>query len=131
MFAPAVTAVDAGDLERAVRLFLEAVFKLPPGGFDSMPAELRQMWLEQGRTIPAAMAAPKPAIPCEDLGAIAYPTLILQGEETHAFYSLVAETMTGCLPGSERQLIGNANHGGPMLNGDAVNAAILDFLEQH
>src|SRR5262245_8564101 len=52
IFAPSAAASKAGDPVKATRLLLEAVFQLPPGGFDREPQAFRTMLDDNARTTP-------------------------------------------------------------------------------
>jgi pimeloyl-ACP methyl ester carboxylesterase len=96
-FGPAIKAVKAGQLEDAALRFIEAVFRMPEGAAASEPEPWPTYWRENGRTIPPFMAAhPGAAISCEQLGAIGVPTLVVQGENTHTRYSMMAENLSRC-----------------------------------
>lgn len=43
---------------------------------------------------------------------------------------MMAETMARCLPNAELLTLEGANHGGPMRNADAFQAALLNFLDK-
>jgi hypothetical protein len=45
-------SIRAGDPVRTMRLFLEGVYQLEPGGFDRLPDAAQRMFLDNARTAP-------------------------------------------------------------------------------
>lgn len=130
-YGPAHQALEAGDEEQAARLFIEAVFQRPPGGFAEEPEYMRTIWLDNARTLPLQVGITPPAISCDDLATLEQPTLILKGEDSELFYASVADTMAQCQPQAEVQVIPGVNHDGTYNAVEPFTAAILDFLDRH
>jgi pimeloyl-ACP methyl ester carboxylesterase len=107
--APAVAANKAGDSIQAVRLFMEGVWQLEPGGFDRLPQASRTMLLDNARTAPLMLGAPPPPpITCEALQTLNRPTLVTRGEKGNAYHRLVSEGVGKCVPGA-RQVVFSAS----------------------
>jgi hypothetical protein len=105
MFGPSVAAAKAGDLIKAAKLLQEAAYRLPPGGFGSLPDAWQKLLLDNARVVPLLLAAPPPpAITCDMLKDFTRPTLVMRGEKTLPFYALISEAITKCVPG------GSAGH---------------------
>ena len=84
IYGPSVAAAKSGDTRRATELFMEAVFRLPPGGFDGEPEAWQKIWLDSARTTPLQVAAPPPpAITCNRLKATKSPMLVMRGANTY------------------------------------------------
>jgi pimeloyl-ACP methyl ester carboxylesterase len=99
--APIRTAVKAGDAAQATKLAFEWVNNQGAGGFDTQPEAVRQMFLDNARTLPLFLSAPPPpAISCATLGSVKAPTLVIAGERTQRYYALISEVVVRCLPGS-------------------------------
>jgi pimeloyl-ACP methyl ester carboxylesterase len=128
IFGPAAAAVKTGDAVQAVRLLYEAIYQLPPGGFDSLPQSTQAGVLENARTRPLAFAAPRPNITCDDLKGFARPTLVMWGEKTQAHFALTSEAVANCVPRAQRAIMKNVNHNGPVRDPDAFSATVLEFL---
>ena len=127
----ALTAAKAGDLVKAAKLLQEAVFQLPPGGFDSLPRDWQTTLLDNARTVPLLLAAPPPpAITCNVLKVFTRPTLVMRGEKTQAFYALTSEAITKCVPGAHQVILQNVNHDGPCRDPAAFTAASFEFLSR-
>lgn len=128
---PAVGAAKSGDTGLAAKLFLEAVFELPRGGFDTDPVVFRDVILDNARTVPLGLVAAPPPISCGKLNAIKTPTLVTRGEKSMPFFALLSEEMVRCVPGSKLVVIPNSNHDSPQRNPAAFNEAVLSFLAKH
>ncbi|KRR09853.1 alpha/beta fold hydrolase [Bradyrhizobium valentinum] len=132
MLAPVIAAAKAGDAVQAAKLLQEAVFQLPPGEFDRFPQDRQTRVLDNARTLPLVFAAPPPpVITCDMLKSFARPTLVMRGEKTQAFYTLIAEAIGKCVPGAQLVVLPNVNHDGPVRDPAAFSAAVLDFLSKH
>ena len=125
----AVTASKAGDQTQAVRLFADWVND-QPGTFDALPSALRNVLLENARTLPAHFAAPpSPAITCSQLAQLKMPVTIAMGQQSRPFFTILAETTHRCIPGSRLIVIPNARHWEPVQNPSAFNAVLLAHLD--
>jgi pimeloyl-ACP methyl ester carboxylesterase len=129
--APIVAAVKAGDSAQAVKLFFDWVNNQGAGAFDKQPESLRQLILDNARTVPLFLSAPQPpAISCTTLGSVKAPTLVVGGEQSRRFYSLITEVVVRCIPGSRLVIIPMATHPLSHQNPAAFNEALLQFLAQ-
>lgn len=132
MAGPSVAAAKAGDFTTAAKLLQEAVYRLPRGGFDSLPADWQTLLLDNIRVVPLLFAAPPPpAITCDMLNDFTRPTLVMRGEKTLALYVLISEAITKCVPGAQQVILPNVNHDGPVRDPSAFTAAVFDFLARH
>ena len=90
------------------------------------------MILDNAKTVPLLIAAPAtPAVSCATLGGVKVPTLVVGGEQTQRYYSLINEVVVRCLPGSRLVSIPQATHWMSIQNPAAFNEALLRFLSQH
>jgi pimeloyl-ACP methyl ester carboxylesterase len=125
-------AVKAGDAIQATKLFFEWVNNQGAGAFDQQPEAVRQIILDNARTVPLLLAAPAPpAVSCATLGGVKVPTLVIGGEQTPRYFSLINEVVVRCIPGSRLVTIPQATHPMPIQNPAAFNEALLQFLAQH
>ena len=126
------TAAKRGETVQATKLLFEWVNNEGAGAFDKQPEAVRQMFLDNARTVPLALSAPRaPAITCATLGAVKAPTLVAGGERSRRYYSLINEVIVRCIPGSRLVTIPNATHPMSIQNPAAFNKALLQFLAQH
>ena len=89
------------------------------------------MCLDNARTVPLFLSAPPPpALSCAMLGSVKAHTLVIGGEGTRRYYSLINETVVRCIPGSRLETIPNAKHLMSTQNPEAFNQTLLSFLSQ-
>ena len=92
-----MAASKAGDLAQATRLFTDWV-NGQPGGFDLIPAAMRAVHLDNGRTIPLLFAAPPPTpITCAQLGNIKVPVAVTKGQQARQSFRVIADTAARCI----------------------------------
>jgi pimeloyl-ACP methyl ester carboxylesterase len=128
---PISAAVKAGNSVQAVTLFFDWVNNQGAGAFEKQPEPLRQLVLDNARTVALFLAAPRPpAISCVTLGNVKAPTLVIGGEQTRRFFSLINEVVVRCIPGSRLAIIPNATHPMSYQNPAAFNEALSRFLTQ-
>jgi len=127
----AIAANKAGDPVRTVRLFIEAVWQLGPGGFDRLPEASQRMLLDNARTAPLLFGgAPPPAITCDVLRTFTRPTLVTHGEKTHAYYKLINEGVSKCTPGAQQVSFPGLVHNAPSADPSAFTAALFEFMSK-
>lgn len=128
-FGPAISAVKENRLEDAALRFIEAVFKLPQGAAGEEPEPWPTYWRENGRTIPPYLAmAPGAPLSCEDLGVLRMPTLVVQGENTYARYSMISERLAGCQANALLVTLPGVNHNGPYRKPEEFGTLIRSFV---
>ena len=128
-YSAAIEANKAGDPVRTTRLFVEGVFQLEPGGFDRLPEATQTMLLDNARTAPLMFGAPPPpAITSDALKTFTRPTLVTHGEKTQAFFKLISESISKCVPGAQSVSFPNLIHNAPSADPVAFTAALFEFL---
>jgi pimeloyl-ACP methyl ester carboxylesterase len=130
-FEPIRTAAQAGEAIQAAKLFFELANNQGAGAFDMQPEAFRQMILDNARTVPLQLSAPRPlAISCATLRGVKAPTLVVGGEQTPRYLALINEVVVQCIPGSRLVVISKATHLMSHQNPVAFNEALLHFLAQ-
>jgi pimeloyl-ACP methyl ester carboxylesterase len=130
-FAPIRMAAQAGEAIQATKLFFELAHSQGAGTFDTQPEAFRQMILDNARTVPLQLAAPRPpALSCATLGGVKAPTLVVRGAQTPHYMALLSEVVVQCIPGSRLVVIPQATHLMSHQNPTAFNEALLHFLGQ-
>ena len=125
-------ANKAGDPVRTMRLFIEGVLQLEPGGFDRLSEPTQTTLLDNARTAPLMFGAPPaPAITCDELKTFTRPTLVTQGEKTQTFFKLINEGISKCVPGVQQVSFPDLDHGAPSAAPAAFTAALFEFLARH
>jgi pimeloyl-ACP methyl ester carboxylesterase len=131
MVGPYIAVAKAGDFIKAAKLLVEAVYQLPPGGFDGLPEDWQTGLLDNARIVPLLLAAPPPpAITCDMLKDFTRPTLVMRGEKILEWYALISEAITKCVPGAQQIILQNVNHDGPCRDPAAFTAAVFEFLSR-
>lgn len=125
---PIIAAIKAGDNVRAVRHLSALVTGHSPEHFDNLPAPLRQILLDNARTMPVLFAAPPTNVTCEMLRGIRAPTLVVRGERTPRIFSATNDEVARCIAGSKLVVIPKASHVMSYDNPAEFNRAVLDFL---
>ena len=118
----------SGDAIRATKLFYELVNNQGAGALDAQSEPLRQMVLDNARTVPLALSARPPAFSCATLQGIRLPTLVVSGEQSPRSLILIDEIIAKCIRGSRLAVIPEAAHLMSYQNPPAFNEALLDFL---
>jgi pimeloyl-ACP methyl ester carboxylesterase len=129
--APVDTAIQAGEVVQATKVFFAWVNNQGPGAFDTQPEALRQMIVDNARTLPLARAVPPlPAVSRATLGGVQTPALVVGGAHTLQYFSLINAVVVQCIPGSHLVSIPKATHLMSYQNPAAFNEALLHFLAQ-
>lgn len=128
MLSPAIAASKAGDLASVAKL-VPAGVNNQPDTFETLPPDVRSMFLDNARTVRLLLTSPPPPpLTCDQLGQIKVPTLISQGEMTRATFRIAAEGASNCVPGAKLVVIPNGRHLGMVQQPEAFNSAMLQFL---
>lgn len=128
--APAREAFAAGDLERGVRLFTDAV--RGAGAFDRGSDADRRMAVENALSHVADQVSTRPraAFGCEQARGIGAPTLLTGGERSTPFFGRILDALERCLPRAERVVIPAAAHNVPGDNPAAFRDTVSAFLSR-
>ena len=131
-FAPIRIAAQAGDVRQAATLLFDLVNNQGPGTFERQPETVRQITLDNARTMPLLVSAPRPpAVSCTTLSTVKAPTLVVRGEHTARYFAWITEVVARCIPGSRLASIPQATHPMSRQNPAAFNETLLQFLAQH
>ena len=126
-FDPGTKAIEAGDLELAIRLFVTGV--AGPGWFERLPPEVLNIYKENIR-VQALPGSPAP-FTREEAGKISVPVLLLTGQLTKGLFRMVIEELAKYLPNVERTEVPNVSHLMTSFNSDMFNKATLSFISKH
>lgn len=128
--APIIAAIKQGDAVQATKLLSAVVNGEPVENFEKLPPALRQMLLDNARTLPVLFAAPPESVTCDALRTIKAPTLLIRGANTPLIFSKTNEVVARCIPGSESIAIPEASHVMSYQNPQRFNQAVLDFIRR-
>ncbi len=128
-FQPVGAAIQAGDLELAMRRWAETPLmavtdSLVASRILTMVLRNRHLWsYQRGDQPPDPPAVTR-------LSEITVPTLIIVGQDDLANIHGVADTLTTCVPGARRLVIPRGRHMVNMTAPTAVNEALRSFLRE-
>jgi pimeloyl-ACP methyl ester carboxylesterase len=130
--APMRAAVEEGDSLNATKMLVAVVNGQPVESFDfdKVPAGLRQLLLDNARTLPLLFNAPLAAVSCDELRTIKAPTLLVRGARTPQFFVKINELAGRCIGGSRQVAVPDAAHAMSWDNPAAFNRAVLQFFGQ-
>ena len=116
------------DFEKAARVFADSVYG--PGAWEKVPAERKQIYLDNIATAPESGGRSK--VSCADIQKFTFPILLLNGERSPKRYNVMIGAMKQCKPDIPAPLIvPNGTHGMHRDNPQFFNKGVLDFLNQH
>lgn len=126
--APILGALQKGDAEGAMKLLIALVNGESVGIFDKLPPTLRQMLLDNARTMPLLFGGQPEAVSRDALSGIRIPTLLIRGERTPTIFVKTNEVAARTIAGSREIVIPNAAHTMSYENPVAFNQAVLEFV---
>jgi pimeloyl-ACP methyl ester carboxylesterase len=102
------------------------------GAFDTQPETFRQMVLDNARTIPLQLLAlrDRRAISRITLNGLKARTLVVGGEQSPRYLTLINEVVAQSISGSRLVVVPGATHLMSHQNPGVFNEALLDFLAQ-
>ena len=130
--SPAAEAFRSGNNQKAVAVFIGGVTG-DSSFFSKMPPEAQSMVMNnflELRGIALSKNAFSP-VSCDDLKKIKTPVLIMTGEKTLLFFSVINEELSKCLTNKEKVILSNATHGLEMENPVDFNKIVLAFIDKH
>jgi pimeloyl-ACP methyl ester carboxylesterase len=125
--SPAIEAQAVGDIDGAVRAFVQWITR-DPRGLDAFPAEFRSMADDNAGTFELHAKAPPVTISRTDVQRLRVPITLVHGAETRRVYAIVTETLHSLVPGSKAFVIPGAHHVGPVVKAAEFNALLLEHL---
>jgi pimeloyl-ACP methyl ester carboxylesterase len=123
-------AMRQGRNEDAIRLMINFV-----NGFDAyseLPASNKEQAQANLATFRASLELPDSTGPtAADAQGIQQPLLLLTGDRSPAHFRMVIDRLAELMPNAEVKEIPGASHGMNFQNPEALDAAIIDFVERH
>ena len=105
------STAQAGEVIRATKMFFELASNQGSGALEMQPEPFRQMVLDNARTVPLALFAPRPpAFSCTTLDGVKAPTLVVGGAQSPRYLALINDAIAGCILGSRLVVISDAAH---------------------
>ena len=128
-YVPYVKAAKAGETDTAIKHFIEHVYELNDGSFDSLPSEQKQIFSDNARTLSLLVKGKTTdKVTCEYLGEISVPALVIRGSETFQGYALRHTVAADCLASAEVVVIDGVVHNGIGQKVDEVSEVIHSYI---
>lgn len=129
-FSRVQTRLEEQDIDGAVIALFETVLEKSTGEFQTEPAMLQRIVLDNARTVPVDVSPNQPVVDCEYVKEITIPGLILYGETTNTTWQYMSKRYADCLPNSEISEVKNANHDGPLSQPQQLADLIDTFIQE-
>jgi esterase len=132
MVAPMKLAFQKGDRDAGIRAFMAYVFK-DPQAWDKMSDSARQGTLRDAREWDEMLTTGTlfPDIEPEAIREIKVPVLMLSGEKSYPFLSLIDEELARLLSNNQRIIVRGAGHQMWFQEPDQCRMAVEEFLRRH
>jgi pimeloyl-ACP methyl ester carboxylesterase len=128
---PLMAALKTGDAAGATKQLVALVLNRTPKTFDELPEGLRQILMDNARTLPLLFAEPEVVISCDMLRQVKIPTLVVGGAESPAFFTATNDAIVRCISGSRLHIVPKAGHVMTSDNAPEFNKALLEFIARH
>ena len=123
--APSLKALDAGLLEKAVRLNVDGV-QNKFGAFDDLPQDSKDMMLENAKTI-AELRTRLPPFKAE-AEKIRCRTLVMNGDQTAVWLRRIGELASRHIPHAQHVSVSKSRHFPHMENPTEFNSNLVEFI---
>jgi len=128
-FGPMSKALEAGNYDESALRFAEAVFGMASGEITQLSPDTQKIFADNGRTVPLFLKFGKWAsYSCENLSNIEIPNLIVQGGDTHMYFSMAAESLSECLSNSLVLTLEGTGHGGTVEKFEKFGDILMNFI---
>ena len=130
-WGPVVKEVRSGNLDAGVKKFIEHVYEMSPGEFDSLPENMRTIFNDNARTLPilfGELANTTDKVTCNYLSRIIKPTLVILGSETHPGFAIMHTATADCISNAKTVVIQDVNHNGASKKPDEIAEIVQQFI---
>jgi pimeloyl-ACP methyl ester carboxylesterase len=129
---PATEAFKNNNNEKGVSAFINGVMG-DSSYFNNLSKQIRENMLTNAVEVKQNLfyGGPSPEITCNELSKIKVPTLLLKGDKSIPFFSLINDELHRCLTNREKSVLTNTSHGLEYENPSEFNKIVLDFIERH
>lgn len=102
-------AIRTGDMERAVRMFIDGVMR-KEGFFYQLPYPARAVLMDNVKSLGGELASVSQGFTIEDAQKVTMPTLLVKGELSPKFLHQIIDILASSLPNSEELIIPAESH---------------------
>jgi len=124
---PSLRSLDGGDIQKAVEQIVDGL-QDRPGAFDQLPREVREMMLENGRTV-GELRTRFPRFTRVEASRVACETLIVSGESSPLWLRQIAAMLGRSIPKARLETIPGTAHFPHLENPQEFNRRLLVFLK--
>jgi len=127
-YNPMLASYHRGDLDRALRLFLDGLMNRD-GALDKLPNDVQTMVRENDLTIDE-VEAKLPVFAEREARKITSPTLLINGANGTKVFRAINEKLAKSIPNSQLTVIPDSSHFPHFENPLLFNQKVIDFLEK-
>lgn len=129
---PATEAFKINNNKKGVSTFINGVMG-DSSYFNNLSQQIRENMMANAVEVKHNLlyGSPSPQITCADLSRIKVPTLLLKGDKSISFFSLINDELYRCLTNREKAVLTNTSHGLEYENPSEFNRIVLDFINKH
>ena len=129
---PASEAFKNNNNEKGVSAFINGVTG-DSSYFNNLSKQIRENMVSNAAEVKHNLlyGGPSPQVTCDDLKKIKVPTLLLEGDKSISFFSLINDELYRCLTNREKAVLSNTSHGLELENPAEFNKIVLGFIDKH
>lgn len=128
-YNPMLEAYHKGDLDNALRLFLDGLMN-KENALAQLTPEAQTMMRENALTI-GEVEAKLPIFTSDDARRISAPTLLINGANGTKIFLAINQKLAGSIPKNELIAIAESSHFPHVENPNAFNQKVMDFLAKN
>ncbi len=130
--APAAEAFKKNENEKAVKTFVGGVLG-DSSAYSNIPEPGRAMMMQNTLELRGSALTKNrfPPLKCADFGKIQTPVLLMKGDRSPLFFSLIINELDRCLSNKEVVVLQNSSHGLEFDNPADFNRIVLGFIDKH
>ncbi len=123
---PLLEAYHKGDLEIALRFFLDGIMN-KPGALDQLPADVKTMLNENAQTL-GELETKLPSFTEKDARKISSPTLLIYGADGTKILRTIIKILAKSIPNNQLIAIPDSTHFPHFENSERFNERVQEFL---
>ena len=129
---PASEAFKNNNNEKGVSAFINGVTG-DSSYFNNLSQQIRENMVTNAAEVKHNLlyGGPSPQVTCDDLKKLKVPTLLLEGDKSISFFSLINDELYRCLTNREKAVLSNTSHGLELENPSQFNKIVLEFINKH